>query len=73
MSTIKVHRNYHWKALQLRGPDWHCIACAKTHATNLVEWSNDNGEVIFTLRYCNSCLPEILVQPPLDLRLKSAF
>jgi hypothetical protein len=70
MRTIAVNDNFHWKALQLHGDEWRCIKCDATHATNRVTWSDHLDPELFTLRYCNNCLPEILTEPPLQERLK---
>ena len=70
MRTIAVNDNFHWKALQLHGDKWRCIKCDATHATNRVTWADHLGTELFTLRYCKSCLPEILIEPPLEERLK---
>ena len=70
MRTITVDDTYHWKALQLNGEKWRCIVCDATHATNRVTWQDHRDTVLFELRYCTSCLPEILTEPPLELRVK---
>lgn len=70
MRTVTVEDNHHWKALQQRGADWLCIACDAPCATNLVTWADHLDTKIFSVRYCNTCLPEILVQPPIEQRLK---
>ena len=70
MRTITVEDNYHWKALQLNGANWRCIACDQTNATVLVTWRNHVGEKRFAVRYCTTCLPEVLLSPPLEQRLK---
>lgn len=70
MRTITVDDNYHWKALQINGEEWRCIACDAPHATNLVTWQDHRDAVIFELRYCASCLPENLTEPPLEQRVK---
>jgi hypothetical protein len=70
MRTITVNDNFHWKAVQLHGDKWRCIKCDATHATNLVTWSDHLDTALFTFRYCKTCLPEILIEPPLEQRLK---
>ena len=70
MRTITVEDNYHWKALKDRGADWLCIACEAPYATNVVTWSDHLDSELFKVRYCQSCLPELLLQPPLEERLR---
>jgi len=71
--TIKVDDGFHWRALQLNGEKWWCIACDASHATNRVTWIDHLNRALFEMRYCNSCLPEILIEPPLEHRVRRAL
>lgn len=69
-STIKIDDNFHWKALQLYGAHWKCVVCEAPYAFTRVSYLDHLGRTRFKLRYCRSCLPPDLVEPPLDLRLR---
>lgn len=69
MRIITVDNNIHWKALQIHGERWRCVVCDKSHAINRVKWFDHPDTLLFELRYCNACLPEILRAPPMELRL----
>jgi hypothetical protein len=70
-STIKIDDNFHWKALQLYGANWTCVVCEAPYAVTNVTYFDHLGRTRFRLRYCRHCLPPDLVEPPLDLRLRT--
>ncbi len=72
MRTITVENNVHWKALQIHGDRLRCDVCDKSHAINCVRWFDHPDTLLFELRYCNTCLPEILNEPPIDVRVRRA-
>ena len=73
MRTIEVNDNFHWKAVKLYGDKWRCCVCDASHATILVTWKDHFDTVIFEFRYCRSCLPELLIEPPIDLLISHAL